>query len=143
MAAYGISLELPAGWEGYAFRHDGGEPTMHLASFRLPGSDGEFGSRATAAMPSDGLFLALTEYRVAASQLGTGIFADPPPRVLRAEQLSAQTLLRPLAGQRGQQRFFSSGGRAFCLYVVVGRDGDRRLRAANGVLSSIEIEPRM
>jgi hypothetical protein len=142
LAAYGISLELPAGWEGYAFRHDGGEPTMHIASFPLPRVDGEFGSGATAAMPGDGLFLALTEYRVAAGQLGTGIFAEPPPRVLRAEQLSPHTLLRPFAGQRGLQRFFSSGGRAFCLYVVAGRDGDSRLRAANGVLSSIEIEPR-
>jgi hypothetical protein len=114
---------------------------MHIASFQLPRSDGEFGSRATAAMPGDGLFLALTEYGVAAGQLGTGIFADPPPRVLRPEQLSPHTMLRPLAGQRGLQRFFSSGGRAFCLYVVAGRDAGRRLRAANRVLSSIEIDP--
>jgi hypothetical protein len=142
LAAYGISVELPAAWEGYAFRHEGGEPTMHIASFRLPHSDGEFGSRATAAMPSDGLFLALTEYQVGETQLDAGIFAGSPPRLLRSEQLSPHTLLRPLAGQRGVQRFFSSGGRAFCLYVVAGRDGGGRLGDVNRVLSSIEIEPR-
>jgi hypothetical protein len=143
LVAYGISSEIPAGWEGYAFRHEGGEPTVHIASFRLPGSDGEFGSRATAAMPADGLFLALTEYQVAADQLGAGIFAAPPPGGVRFEELSPHTLLRPLTGQRGLQRFFSSGGRAFCLYVVAGREGDRLLRAANGMLATIEIEPRL
>jgi hypothetical protein len=141
LAAYGISLQLPAAWEGYAFQHDGGEPTVHLATFRLPHADGEFGSRATAQMPGDGLFLALTEYRVAGG-LDTGIFAGPPPRRLRPEQLSPHTLLRPIAGQRGAQRFFSSSGRAFCLYVVAGREGGRRLDDANSVLASIEIEPR-
>ena len=141
LTAYGISLQLPAAWEGYAFQHAGGEPTVHLASFRLPHADGEFGSRTTAEMPVDGLFLALTEYRVV-GRLDTGIFAGPPPRRLLPDQLCAHTLLRPVAGQRGAQRFFSSSGRAFCLYVVAGREGSHRLNAANGVLASIEIERR-
>ncbi len=141
LAAYGISLQLPPAWEGYAFQHDGGEPTVHLASFRLPHADGEFGSRTTAEMPGDGLFLALTEYRVT-GPLDTGIFSGPPPRRLRPDQLSPHTLLRPVAGQRGVQRFFSWSGRAFCLYVVTAREGGHRLDAANGVLASIEIERR-
>jgi hypothetical protein len=140
LAAYGISLELPSAWDGYAFRHEGGEPTVHVASFRLPHSDGEFGSRATAAMPSDGLFLALTEYSVDGVRVDHGIFAGQPPRTLRGDQLSPHTLLRPVAGQRGTQRFFSSSDRAFCLYVVVGHDGGRWLEAVNAVLSSIEIQ---
>lgn len=142
LAAYGISLELPAAWEGVGFRHEGGEPTLHVASFRLPHADGEFGSRATAGMPSDALFLALTEYRVGAGRVDDGIFAGPPPRLLRDAELSARTLLRPVAGQRGLQRFFTSGGRAFCLYVVAGRDGRRWLEATNGILASLEIRPR-
>lgn len=142
LAAYGISLELPAEWEGYAFRHDGGEPTIHAASFRLPRADGEFGSRATAAMPTDGAFVALTEYGVDGGAAIGGLFAGRPPRLVRAEQLSPHTLLRPIAGQRGVQRFFSSSGRAFCLYIVTGRGGDRRLDALNSVLASIAIEPR-
>lgn len=141
LTAFGISLEPPAGWEGNAFRHHDGQPTVHVASFRLPRSDGEFGTGATSAMPPDGLFLALTEYRVTKEQLGAGIFAGSPPRSLTAAELNARTLLRPVAGQRGVQRFFSAGGRAFCLYVVAGRDGGHRLGAANAMLAGLEIEP--
>ena len=141
LAAYGISLELPPGWEGNAFRHADGEPTVHVASFRLPRADGEFGTRATGGMPHDGLFLALTEYRVTPRELGAGIFAGQPPRALRTELLDARSLLRPVAGQLGLQRFFSTANRAFCLYVVAGRDAHRRLSTANAVLSSLAISP--
>ena len=142
LEAYRISLELPPDWEGSAFRHDGGEPTVHVASFRLPSRDGEFGTRATGLMPRDGLFLAMTEYRVGEGELGAGLFAGRRPRSLRAAELGASTLLRPVAGQRGVQRFFSAANRAFCLYVVAGSDGERRLATANGVLASLVIDPR-
>ena len=142
LEAYGISLELPPGWEGSAFRHDGGEPTVHVASFRLPSRDGEFGTRATGIMPRDGLFLAMTEYRVRGGELRAGIFAGRRPRSLRTAELGASTLLRPVAGQRGLQRFFSAANRAFCLYVVAGSDGERRLAAANAMLASLEIDTR-
>jgi len=142
LEAYGISLEVPPGWEGSAFRRDGGEPTVHVASFRLPSRDGEFGTRATGVMPRDGLFLAMTEYRVTDDELGAGLFAGHRPRSLRAAELGASTLLRPVAGQRGLQRFFAAANRAFCLYAVAGPDGERRLAAANAVLASLEIDPR-
>jgi hypothetical protein len=141
LAAYGISVELPTGWEGNAFRHEGGQPTLHVASFRLPRVDGEFGTRATGRMPRDGLFLALTEYQVAEDELGSGIFAGRWPHRLDSGMLSTHTLLRPVAGQRGFQRFFSGTGRAFCLYVVAGSESGQRLVAANAVLASLEIEP--
>lgn len=140
LTAYGLSLDIPPGWEGKAFRHEHGEPTVHVASFRLPRCDGEFGTHATAVMPDDGLFLALTEYRVTGQELEAGIFARRTPRRLRPELLSPHTLLRPIAGQRGVQRFFSTEGRAFCAYVVAGRHGARHLSAANEVLTSLEID---
>ena len=140
LSAYGISLELPAGWEARAFSH--GEPTVHVASFPLPRTDGEFGSRSTARMPAGSLFLSLTEYLVQPHELRDGIFAAHPPRRLRTEELSEQTLLRPLPGQRGLQRFFSTEGRAFCLYVVCGRSGGRRLAAANRMLASLQVAAR-
>lgn len=140
LTAYGISLELPVGWEGRAFSR--GEPTVHLASFALPPTDGEFGSRATARMPADGLFLTLTEYSVRPHELREGIFAARPPQRLHKDELREETLLRPLRGQRGVQRFFSTAGRAFCLYVVCGRDGRSRLAAANGVLASLHVTAR-
>jgi hypothetical protein len=140
LVAYGVSLEPPVGWEARAFSH--GEPTVHVASFPLPRTDGEFGSRSTARMPADGLFLSLTEYLVQPHELRDGIFAAQPPRRLRTEELSERTLLRPLPGQRGVQRFFSTEGRAFCLYLVCGRDGGGRLATVNRMLASLQVEAR-
>jgi hypothetical protein len=142
VTAFGISLEVPTGWEARAFRHEGGEPTIHLASFPLPRSDGDFGTRATAGMDAEGMFVALTEYTVGPDELRRGIFAHPAPRRLHPEMLSERTLLRPVAGQRGLQRFFSASGRGFCLYVVAGRSGERRLEAASDAFASLAVEPR-
>ena len=97
LEAYGISLELPPGWEGSAFRHDGGEPTVHVASFRLPSRDGEFGTRATGIMPRDGLFLAMTEYRVRGGELRAGIFAGRRPRRVVARTLYGRVSISRLA----------------------------------------------
>ena len=142
LSAYGISVAVPAGWEGRAFRHGGGEPTLHLGSFPLPHDDGEFGSRATSRMPADGVFLAVTEYGVSEGELERGIFASPPPRRVEPRLLSDRALLRPIDGQRGMQRFFAAEGRAFCLFVVVGRTGERRLAGANGAIASLRFAPR-
>ena len=142
LAAFGISLDVPRDWEARAFRHEAGEPTIHVASFLLPPSDGDFGTRATGAMRDGGLVLALTEYSVTPAELRRGIFAHRPPERIDAAMLSERTLLRPLPGQRGLQRFFSIVGRAFCLYVVAGRHGERHLHAANSALASLVVDPR-
>lgn len=140
--AYGISVAVPAGWEGRAFQHHGGEPTLHLASFPLPKDDGEFGSHATSRMPADGVFVAVTEYRVPESGLDSGLFASRPPRRIELPLLSHRALLLPIAGQRGMQRFFAAAGRAFCLYLVLGRLAERQLAPANGAISSLRFAPR-
>jgi len=142
LEAYDISLDVPPGWEARAFCHEGGEPTIHLATFALPPSDGEFGSHATEAMPDGALFLALTEYALRPVDLRRGIFARKPPSRLAPEMLSERTLLRPLPGRRGAQRFFSVAGRGFCLYVVAARAGVRHLDAANVVLASLSVRGR-
>ena len=51
LRAHGMSVDLPDGWEGRIFRRRHGDPTLHAGTFALPQDDGEFGSRATAAMP--------------------------------------------------------------------------------------------
>lgn len=140
--AYGISATIPDGWEARLFRHAEGEPTLHAATFPLPPSDGEFGTRATQGMPAGGLFLSVTEYRGEGIDLsGGGLFGDPPPSFLEAEHLSDRALLQARSGQRGMQRFFSASGRAFCLYVVVSEAGDARdsLRAASRLLRTLVI----
>lgn len=144
VSAFGISATIPDGWEALLFRHRKGEPTLHVATFPLPPKDGEFGSRATGTMPADALFFSLTEYRVNDKlSLESGLFAPPQPVTLRDTDLHPRSLLRAHPGQRGLQRFFSTSGRAFCLYVVVAGRRDRRLmRDLNHVLHTLRIEHR-
>ena len=141
LAAHRLAVELPPGWEGRIFRHSEGLPTMHAANFPLPMDDADFGSGAVGALRPGGVFLVLTEYDSALS--GRGLFASHGvPFPLGARDFSPRTLQRALPGQAGVQRFFTTAGRAFCLYVVVGLGGDPRgqLRQANQVLSSVLIE---
>ena len=139
--AYGISVDIPDHWEARLFRHAGGEPTLHAATFALPSTDGEFGSQATARMPREGVFLSLTEYRVGQGiSLQHGLFAHPLPRSLAAHTFSSQNLLLRRPGQRGTQRFFSASARAFCLYIVVsGQRSAKALGDLDGVLRTLDI----
>jgi hypothetical protein len=142
LSAFGISLDVPPGWEARAFAHPGGEPTIHLASFPLPHTDGDFGTTATAAMPVDSLFLALTEYALSPAELERGLFAHEPPTRLGMEHLSERALIRPAPDQLGLQRFFSASGRGFCLYVVARSAGKPRMHALNDVLASLDYGAR-
>ncbi len=142
ISGFGISAAIPDGWEARIHRHQDGEPTLHAATFPLPPKDGEFGTRATGRMPSEALFLSLTEYRTGEG-LGTrhGLFAHPPPTSLDAAYFHSRALLWARPGQRGMQRFFSISGRAFCLYVVVSGPArmTHHLAAASHLLRRLEI----
>jgi hypothetical protein len=139
---FGISAAIPDGWEARIHRHSDGEPTLHAATFALPPKDGEFGTHATDRMPPDALFLSLTEYRTGEG-LDTrhGLFAHPPPTSLEEVHFHSHALLRARPGQRGMQRFFSTSGRAFCLYVVVSGSArmTQHLAAASHLLRRLEI----
>jgi hypothetical protein len=139
---FGISAAIPDGWEARIHRHADGEPTLHAATFALPPKDGEFGTHATDLMPPDALFLSLTEYRTGEGlDTGHGLFAHPPPTSLDQVHFHSHALLRARPGQRGMQRFFSTSGRAFCLYVVVSGSArtTHQLAAASHLLRRLEI----
>lgn len=142
ISGFGISAAIPDGWEARIHRHSDGEPTLHAATFALPPEDGEFGTRATRHMPSEALFLSLTEYRTGEG-LNTrhGLFAHPPPTSLDRSNFHTRALLQARPGQRGVQRFFSVSGRAFCLYVVVSGSTHmtHHLAAASHLLRGLEI----
>jgi len=140
IAAYGISVAAPAGWDARLFRHAGGEPTLHLATFRLPASDGEFGTGATAHMPRDALFVTVTEYAVGAAP-GQGLFANRQPRSLPEAAFGGRTLLLARPHQRGLQRFFTVAGRDFSVYAVLSDGPNSRalLDAAGAALRSLEV----
>jgi hypothetical protein len=120
LEAHGISVELPAGWEGRIYRRRDGDPTLHAANYALPGSDGDFGGLATERMPAGGSFLVLTEYRPGQGlEPGKGLFAAAAiPLPLDVRQFRARTLHVGRPGQVGFQHFFTAGERPFCLYAV-------------------------
>jgi hypothetical protein len=142
VSGFGISAVIPDGWEARIHRHPHGEPTLHAATFALPARDGDFGTHATELMPSEALFLSLTEYRTGDGvDPRRGLFAGSQPTSLDPGHFSSHALLRARPGQRGLQRFFSASGRPFCLYVVVSGSARtrRRLAGVAHLLRSLDI----
>ena len=138
-----MAVDVPTRWEGRIFRHRGGEPTLHVANFALPASDGDYGARATSSMTTGGAFVAITEFEPELA--GTALFQHQGlPRRLRVADLSPKAMMRMRPGFAGLQRFFHHGDRAFCLYVVVGDDPSRSglCREVNRVLATVEIDRR-
>ncbi len=142
LAAHGVTVELPPGWDARASKKDG-VVTLHVANYAIPTRDGEFGPRATRTMPTSGIFLALTEYQQALAR--EGLYRRRRiPRRLAPGDFSPNAVLNARRDQLGHQRFFTANGRPFCLYAVVrARRGRARLVAqANAVLRSLRIDSR-
>lgn len=154
---FGIRADLPRGWEA-AMRNappsppEPGEvatlsvaetPVLHAGTFPLPTDRGDFGSGAVELMQQGDTFVALLEYDQ--EEADTPLFeATGLPRRLDPRRFHARSLQRVLPGQCGYQTFFTEGGRAFCLYVVLGDEEDKlvQVRRAEQMLATIEIEPR-
>ncbi len=158
LSSFGLTVELPPGWEGAfdrapatpAGRTASGEPrpgvaalpTLHLATFALPSGRGDFGSGAVELMRSEDAFVALLEY--GPECVGTALFArEGVPRSLAPSDFHPRALQRRLPGQAGTQVFFTAADRAFCLYVVLG-DRDRLgplVAEVNRTLADVTIGP--
>ncbi len=135
LSHHGLHLVAPPGWSARIYLRDApagavGHPTLHAATFPLPASRGDFGSGAAALMSVDDALVVLLEYGPAS--LGTALFAAAGLPRPRAADFSPRALQRTLPGQSGFQRFFTWGGRPFCLYVVLGSH-HRRLALAQRV----------
>lgn len=136
LSGHGINTDLPAGWEGRITkrvtptgRADGrgtlGEvpgPVVHLANFALPEQRGDFGSGAVDLMGSGHVLITLFEY--GPESVGQALFARQGMPTLTARMFDPSGLQKVIAGQAGCQRFFTTAGRAFCLYVVLGRHSE-------------------
>lgn len=159
----GIALTLPPGWEAALHRREQapprrrGErpsdavlasaapdatthPVLHAGSFPLPPDRGDYGSGAVDVMTATDVLLVLVEFHPDAAR--TPLFAAPgPPHALSSDDFGAQSLQRVVNGQSGYQRFFSTQGRAFCLYVVLGSHARRHLLVpvVNAMLETLEI----
>jgi hypothetical protein len=161
LAAHGIEVALPAGWEGRVFRRpaagevaaadaDGppapaGETThavLHASTIALPPGIDDFASGAVDKLGPNDVFVVLFEYDPAS--VDTPLFkATGVPRQLRADDFSPNVMQRAIRGQAGVQRFFNDQGRAFCLYVVIGSFAHRQslVTRVNQVLASLTIAP--
>lgn len=143
LSGHGVAVDLPGGWEGRISRHQDAGPVMHIATFPLRPSDGDFGAAATGRMRGDDVFAALLEFQVGGTvRPGSGLFQAvgrplPEPREFGPAQLQ---VTRP--GQLGWQRFFTESDRALCLYAVI-RPVHRRpaqlVTDLRGVLATIEV----
>lgn len=149
----GISVEVPAGWEGriYGKRAVGAPPrsttatsaqenaVAHIASFPLPPGTGDYGGGAVERMTNTDLLVVLFEH--GAQAVGTALFAAQGIPRLTRDDVSPDRLQRLIEGQGGAQRFFTVSSRAFCLYVVFGSylRSSRTIPVVNDVLGSLSI----
>jgi len=123
LAAHGVAVDVPRGWEGRILRRTPRNPTeqshavMHVASFPLPEERGDFGVGVTDLMRSGDAFVSLFEY--GPESVGRPLFATQGVPELTTDHFSPRRLQRSLPGQLGCQLFFTANGRPFCLYVVI------------------------
>jgi hypothetical protein len=143
--AYGVVALAPPGWDVRIGRRpaDAAETThavLHAATFALPPDRADYGDGAVELMGPTDVFVALVEFAPAA--VGTALFAERGwPRPLAGREFSRASLQHNLAGQAGVQRWFTVGGRPWCLYVVIGSWADRAVLAvrANDLLRGLEV----
>jgi hypothetical protein len=151
LAGSGITVDVPAGWEGRIYeKHEAGpRPTgtlernpnavLHVASFPLPAGMGDYGGGAVEQMSNTDLLVILLEH--GRQSADTPLFARAGLPLLTIDDVSTTCLQRLLDGQGGAQKFFTVNGRAFCLYVVFGsylRRG-RTIPVVNDILGSVSI----
>ena len=151
IAAHGLALDVPPGWDArirklrQSTEQFRAHPVLHAADFGLPEERGDFGSGAVEVMLPTHAFVALVEYHPESA--ATALFSSNVgmTRQLSPDDFSPRQLQRTIRGQAGAQTFFVDGGRAFCLYVVLGSMADRHraVPRVNAVLSAVTIAPRV
>ncbi len=147
VAAFGLSVEVPAGWEAEIYRREPdavrGEVTMpilHAANVPLARNRGDYGGGTVETLGQRGVFVALLEHDVEAAH--TALFSERRvPWPLSGGEFRPNALQRNLPGQAGCQSFFVTAKRALCLYVVIGSFGLRHVLAseANRLLSAVRV----
>ena len=147
LARHGLGVDLPRGWDGRIYRRAAdveGATTravMHAANFALPEEREDFGGGVVELMRDSDVLVVLVEYDPEAAQ--TPLFArQGMPRRLPASAFGRDRLQRILPGQAGTQVFFSQGGRAWCLYVVLGGTADRDavVERVNAILATVDLD---
>jgi hypothetical protein len=142
VAAHGISVDVPSGWEARIIKRGAGA-ILHVATFPLLASDGDFGAAATGRMRLGDAFAALVEY-VDPEMIrpAEGLYEANRPPVPRLHEFGSMTLQVTRPGQLGWQRFFTEADRTCALYAVIKPGAERPeklVRRLAGVLSTLRI----
>jgi hypothetical protein len=142
----GLQIDLPDGWDARIYQRVAEADvvtrrTMHAASFALPPNLGDYATAAVEAMQTGDVLVSLIEFDPASA--GTGLFrSEGMPAALGADAFSPTAMPRAIPGRTASQFFFSTGGRAFCLYVVLGSHTERAtlLPLVNAVVRTIKVD---
>lgn len=139
---HGISIEVPDGWEAQIVKRGSGA-RLHVATFALLDSDGDFGAAATGRMRHGDAFAALVEY-VDPEKIrpDVGLYAARRPPVPEYHEFAPMALQVTRPGQLGWQRFFTESGRTCCLYAVIKPGAGRPaklVRSLGAVLATLRI----
>jgi len=170
---HGITVEVPVGWStaivrrpapvdeasgpdalgprppgGLAPEPDPGDvlaertlPVLRVSTRPLPASVGDFGSGAVENLGAEDVFVALVEY--GSDLADTGLFEKQGVPRLAPSQFGPHRMPRDIVGRSASQHFFSVGGRAFCLFTVLGSHSRRMATVprAAAVARSLEVVP--
>lgn len=115
---------------------------MHAATVPLPASRGDYGGGLVETLGPADVFVSVLEFgpEAAGSALFTTLNAVPG---VTPDSYRSQQLQRTIVGQAGVQRFFTVGGRAFCLYSVIGSMANRIWSSAraNQLIGTFQVGP--
>jgi hypothetical protein len=147
LSRQGISIRLPHGWEGRIFVPDLPPPALNLPVLHatdqpLTMGRSTFAPELAARAGGVGTVIALVEFDPHLAD--EGLYAAQGLSLpVRRTDLHPKALQVPDEQQEGRQFFFSLGGRAFCLYVVVGTGPGLpdRLARLNQGLGALRIDP--
>ncbi len=157
LSAYGLSCAVLPGWDIRIERREQSEvpapgsdlpmggfvhPILQAGTSPMPARRGDYGSGYVERMTTTDVFVCLGEFDHEAG--AEAMFDDGLPGALRSADFHPDAQQRVIAGMCGTQRFFTTHGRAFCLYVVLGSWLQRQslVPVANSLLSTIEVAPR-
>jgi hypothetical protein len=142
----GLEIELPDGWDGRIYRREAEAEAvtrraLHAANFALPPNLGDYAVGAAERMQTGDVLVVLLEFDPAGA--GQGLFRNEGlPALLGAADFSPTAMPRAVPGKTAGQWFFTLGGRAFCLYVVLGSHAERAamIPVVNAVVKTLKID---
>jgi hypothetical protein len=149
ISRYGLSVEGLPGWEARISRRqpqaaqEVTHPVLQGCTRPLPAERGDFGSGVVEHLGPEDVFVSLVEFGTDVAD--EGLFEPQGRPRLAPSQFSPNRIQRSLPRITAAQHFFSEGGRAFCLFVVLGAHSRRMALAprAERFVSSLRVTDKL